>query len=467
MPRAIPLILVFSLFGAPVAQAEESSALDAAYQKEFAYLVAEKRALESRLSQIRSDSAAAIAASESELERLEARSISAGLDLERQETLLENIDREVEGMAEASEALDATLVAAKATLDTDQFELGDRPEDFSALVAQLGRAFTEGEVRGRLGRTVRHSDGTFFLGDGTQVQGQVVHVGNVAAYGISDQGSGALVPAGGGHLRVWGEPAADAAQQVLAGAAGGVLPIYLFESLDKRIDEPPEKGLTQKVRAGGVVGAVIIGLGCVAMLLVLLRGLALSMLGRGGDALVGQVAQAMKVNDVAKAQKLVQGGGSMASVLRALLPHYWSGREALENAATEAILLEQPRLERFGAAVTVIAAVAPLLGLLGTVTGMISTFDVITQFGTGDPKMLSGGISEALVTTQLGLVVAIPCLLAGNLLTAWSTRTMDAVERGALHLANLAPAATKGAVSASVVTDSGSLQSPGQVAEAK
>jgi len=64
----------------------------------------------------------------------------------------------------------------------------------------------------------------------------------------------------------------------------------------------------------------------------------------------------------------------------------------------------------------VIAAVAPLLGLLGTVTGMISLFEVITRFGTGDPKLLAGGISEALITTEVGLIVAIPILLIHNYL---------------------------------------------------
>ena len=104
---------------------------------------------------------------------------------------------------------------------------------------------------------------------------------------------------------------------------------------------------------------------------------------------------------------------------------------------TEALLAEQPRIERFGVPIMVIAAVAPLLGLLGTVTGMIGTFDVITQFGTGDPKMLSGGISEALVTTQMGLIVAIPMLLLGNLLGARATTLLDQVERGTMRLVNV------------------------------
>ncbi|HHB94297.1 MAG TPA: MotA/TolQ/ExbB proton channel family protein, partial [Campylobacterales bacterium] len=80
---------------------------------------------------------------------------------------------------------------------------------------------------------------------------------------------------------------------------------------------------------------------------------------------------------------------------------------------------------------------APLLGLLGTVTGMIATFDMITEYGTGDPKMLSGGISEALITTMFGLIVAIPLLLIGNLISGWAQNIKDSMEQSALHIVNI------------------------------
>jgi biopolymer transport protein ExbB/TolQ len=74
-----------------------------------------------------------------------------------------------------------------------------------------------------------------------------------------------------------------------------------------------------------------------------------------------------------------------------------------------------------------------LLGLLGTVTGMISTFDIITEFGTGDPKLLSSGISIALITTEVGLEVAIPTLIFGNLLSGWAESIKDDMEKAALR----------------------------------
>ena len=129
--------------------------------------------------------------------------------------------------------------------------------------------------------------------------------------------------------------------------------------------------------------------------------------------------------------------GSTARVIRATLRNINKEREHIEDIVMENILNESSNIDRFGNFVLVLAAVAPLLGLLGTVTGMIATFDIITEHGTGDPKLLSGGISEALVTTMFGLVVAIPLLLLGNLLSGWAQNIKDSMEQSALHIVNI------------------------------
>ena len=103
----------------------------------------------------------------------------------------------------------------------------------------------------------------------------------------------------------------------------------------------------------------------------------------------------------------------------------------------EAILHELPRLQRGLALLAVFGAVAPLLGLLGTVTGMIDTFRVITLFGTSDPKLMSGGISEALVTTEVGLAVAIPIMLLHTFLSRRVDHVIGDMEENDVHMTNI------------------------------
>ncbi len=112
-------------------------------------------------------------------------------------------------------------------------------------------------------------------------------------------------------------------------------------------------------------------------------------------------------------------------------------RVDMENALQEAILGEIPGIERFLSTLGMLAAIAPLLGLLGTVTGMINTFHVITYYGTGDPRMMSGGISEALVTTMLGLAVAIPIMLFHTLLSRRVENEISKMEEKAVSFVNM------------------------------
>jgi len=127
----------------------------------------------------------------------------------------------------------------------------------------------------------------------------------------------------------------------------------------------------------------------------------------------------------------------VARVLTAGLECCHLGREIMENALQEAILKEIPSMERFLSTLGMLAAIAPLLGLLGTVTGMIDTFFVITQHGTGDPRLMSDGISVALVTTMLGLSVAIPIMLVHTLLARTVDNRIAQMEEKAVALINI------------------------------
>ena len=155
--------------------------------------------------------------------------------------------------------------------------------------------------------------------------------------------------------------------------------------------------LQERVEQGGLVGYIILGVGAVGFLLAIIQLINLSLIQ-------------MKVNAQQKSTT-PKADNPLGRVLLVKDKYPEADVEALELHLTEAILGELPKLSRFLTIVKIISVVAPLMGLLGTVTGMINTFQAITLFGTGDPKLMAGGISQALVTTVLGLVVAIPTTL--------------------------------------------------------
>ena len=146
-----------------------------------------------------------------------------------------------------------------------------------------------------------------------------------------------------------------------------------------------------------------------------------------------RVIKALKANDIECARKLaVKTHGEVGKVLKAVLTKNYKDRESAERALEELFSAEVPKLD-FGLNwVSVFAAVAPLLGLLGTVMGMIELFDVITMHGTSDPKLLAGGISIALVTTETGLIVAIPLQLIHTFLVNRAEALRGRMEKAGL-----------------------------------
>ncbi|MGB3726625.1 MAG: MotA/TolQ/ExbB proton channel family protein [Glaciecola sp.] len=155
--------------------------------------------------------------------------------------------------------------------------------------------------------------------------------------------------------------------------------------------------LKERVEQGGLVGYIILSVGAVGLALSIYLLISLTIT----KAAVDKQLKSPEYTDNNPLGRIMQ--------MRDKYPH--ADVEALELHLTEAILGEVPKLGRFLSIIKIISVVAPLMGLLGTVTGMIVTFQQITLFGTGDPKLMAGGISTALVTTVLGLVVAIPTTL--------------------------------------------------------
>ncbi len=170
----------------------------------------------------------------------------------------------------------------------------------------------------------------------------------------------------------------------------------------------------ERVQQGGYVGAVIIVLGTLAFVLGIVRWTAVTLTSR-------------KVVAQQKSDR-VDTGNPLGRVLSVFEANQNADTETLELKLDEVVLRESSKLLRFQWLVKTVSVLAPLLGLLGTVTGMIQTFQAITLFGAGDPKMMAGGISEALVTTMLGLMTAIPLVLLYDTLANSSRRVMEILD---------------------------------------
>jgi len=172
--------------------------------------------------------------------------------------------------------------------------------------------------------------------------------------------------------------------------------------------------LRERIDQGAEVGYVIIGLGILGILLALERLITLTIVG-------GKVKAQLKRDEPSD-------GNPLGRILKVYKQNPNADTETLELKLGEAILKETPALQRGILFIKIISVVAPLLGLLGTVVGMINTFQAITLFGTGDPTIMAGGISQALMTTVLGLCVAIPTVLLHTIVNGRSRSVVQILQ---------------------------------------
>ena len=176
--------------------------------------------------------------------------------------------------------------------------------------------------------------------------------------------------------------------------------------------------LMERIAQGKTVGYVIIALGIVGVLIAIWRVLVLTAVGA-------------KVNSQIKNIHEPNVKNPLGRVLRVAKDTAGADIETMELKLGESILRETPKFNSMLPLLKIISVVAPLLGLLGTVTGMIVTFQAITLYGAGDPKLMAGGISTALVTTVLGLVVAIPTVFLHTLVSSRARRLTQILQEEA------------------------------------
>ena len=291
----------------------------------------------------------------------------------------------------------------------------------------------------RSGAMVVSRKGSLVDGSGLEKTGRIVRVGGLTTlYQIDDMVGFALVsPTSGRLLAAGGEPSWKVSGVLKDFLQGESTDLYMDISSGAALRRITRRsGMWERFLSGGPLVWPIMAVGFIALVLVFERLVFLHRVRANTDNMMAEVNRLVAEGEYEKARSvaLSRQGRPTGNVIIAGLALKGCSPEVVEGGLSEAMLKELPRLERFLTALKVLAAVAPLLGLLGTVTGMINTFNVITLFGSGDPRLMAGGISEALITTQLGLAVAIPVMVAAALLGRKAQRLTEDMEEKAVAL---------------------------------
>lgn len=415
-------------------QADE---LTRAYEKEFAFLKAQKVELEKRLQEDQVQQASDLNVSKAKIETLQNTLLEVSRDAKESVAKLEKLSQALADKEENGGLMGNVLNQAQLTLEPYGIKLSD--DNTTTDTLKIKEAFRVTTKLYRDLSSIRNMKGSFYLIDGKKVDGDITLIGNVAAYGISKEASGALAPAGLGQYKIW-NPAdtSDDAKALFSGERPESLDIFIYENIDKEVEYPKEESIKETLDKGGNIAYFILLLGALGIFLLLYRTSILFKAGSNVEEMSQIVVEKLKVGKNDEALDAIKKyEGATAKIIKATLRNIKSDREHIEDIVTENIINESSRIDQYGSFILVLAAVAPLVGLLGTVTGMITTFQDIAEFGTSDPNLLSGGISEALVNTELGLAVAIPLLLGGNLLSGWAQTIKDTMEQSALHIVNI------------------------------
>jgi biopolymer transport protein ExbB len=276
--------------------------------------------------------------------------------------------------------------------------------------------------------------------DGLVREGQMLLLGPLALFastdgslaGIAEQRLGSLEPT----VMSFAEVSNSELVRSTVVQQEGLFPFDPSLGNARKIEQTNES-LAETLEKGGVVGYVIVVMFILAIITAVFKWIELSRIPVPSDQEIKPLLQAMLHNDHEKANLLVEDiEGPTRQMLAIGLEHINEPHQLVEEVMYEEMLTTRLKVERFTPFIAVCASSAPLLGLLGTVTGIINTFKLITVFGSGDVKTLSGGISEALITTAQGLIVAIFSLILFAFLSRKAKGIMDRMEQIAILFMN-------------------------------
>jgi biopolymer transport protein ExbB len=320
------------------------------------------------------------------------------------------------------------------TVRTAQDRLADTPKEvfndqLCLILQSLARLE---ELAGGLIFTGRASDTA-----GTVKEGTFLILGPVAYFassdgtvsGVANQRIGSLIPV----VEPFGDPAYQRMTAETLRKKDGTIPFDASLGNAKKIEETKET-LKEHFLKGGPVMWPMFVLMCLTILVVIMKWLWLTFTRIPGDKRLAELLAAVATKEQNKALAIASKiYGPAGRMLRAGCERLGQPKELIEEAMFEKMLLARSQLNRLIPFVAVAAACAPLLGLLGTVTGIITTFKLMTIFGSGDVKVLSSGISEALITTEYGLYIAIPAVLCHSFLNRKAKGIADKMEQIAIR----------------------------------
>jgi len=388
--------------------------LNEAYKREFLFLNAQKSQLELSIKKNSTHYKRLLKNLESEQVSREESLVKLTGQNEKLDGEVNELEIQVSAINDSQSIFDSTMEQAQSMLDLKL------SEDLTPS-QKNEQIFAAARSKMKLSHSIEIFQSSFYDEKGKKVEGKVIKLGEIARFGITSQSSGVLSPLGN---KEWGlkNEGSESALSLADGKVPNILNLYLYEDANRAIVEKEGKNIVQFITSGGSVAWVIVVLGLVALALVCYRAFSLKLLNNKYIP-----HRALTNSDLLQIEN--QSRSSGAQFVHIIKNKLQTHETPTEKMIEEAYLVVGSKLDKFGSMILVLASVAPLLGLLGTVTGMISTFDIITQFGTGDPKLLSSGISEALITTELGLVVAIPTLFFGNMLTSQSRKIKNQLEQ--------------------------------------
>ncbi len=436
MKTTIGLLLALAL---PLSAAAEPTTLERAYIKELALLKAQRAELEQRVAQATAENERVLGAARTELDELKARLARVR---GAAETAEESLRGAPESRAEKADLVYGALEQAAALSGAPDGALPQLARDRVATDEELGDALAKALAvvveSMEAARTVRAAPGTFFAVDGKQHTGQVVRVGRIAAYGASDQASGALVPAGQGQLELVPLPAHAAARELAAGRTPAEVPLFIVESLDELLLAGKSTDTQKEVEAAASAGAMkdhgivqtlmslpIFEAEWVLYLLILMSVVSVAVMVERAlffrrhaidiDAVRKQVKVYLERGDFAGAATYLSKYDSLETnvVLFGLREHH-SGAESVEDLLRGAEAKEKLRYGRWLSFLATVGSNSPFIGLFGTVLGIIRAFGDMANESGGAGSSVMAGISEALIATAVGLLVAIPAVIAYN-----------------------------------------------------